>query len=111
MIKTYEYDYNWGDASAKIEVDTDKLPEALLKEALNFFLWDYDPEEDAYDELGRLYCRQAMNFATANNHNTYGVILDFGEAEGFIPVDGSQGITLLNAEGINFSELEIERVN
>tara|TARA_R100001530_G_scaffold110150_2_gene77489 strand:- start:453 stop:788 length:336 start_codon:yes stop_codon:yes gene_type:complete len=110
MIKKYEYEYNFGDASAAIEIDTEKLTQDDAKELLAFFTWDYDKKADPYDEIGRLYCRQAMNFATANSHNTFGVKLDFKEAEGFPEVDGTYGITLLDVHGIDLSELEIEKV-
>lgn len=110
MIKKYKYSYNWGDASASLEIDTEKLSEDDAKLALNFFTWDYDKEQDPYDELGRLYCIAAMRFATCNDHNKRGVISDFKEAEGFIPVDGSQGITLTEAEGIDFSEIELDEM-
>lgn len=110
MIKKYEYSYNWGDASASLEIDTEKLSADDAKLALNFFTWDYDKDDDPYDELGRLYSIAAMRFATCNDHNTRGVISDFAEAEGFVAVDGSMGITLISADGIDFSDIELDEM-
>lgn len=108
-IKTYKYEYNWGDASAHLEIDTEKLSEGDAKMLLEFFSWDWDVEENIYDELGRLYCRTAMCFATTNVHNLRGVLSDFKDAEGFPEVDGTYGIKLIQVSGIDFSELEMDK--
>lgn len=111
MIKTYKYNYNWHDASAYIEIDPNKLSENDAQKLYDFFSWDdsEEPEGDIYDRLGYQYCRVAMKFATIESHNTQGVKSDFEASEGFLAVDGSQGITLVDVEGIDFSNLEMER--
>lgn len=108
MINTYEYSYNWDDASAKIQIDTDKLTKDDCISLLKFFTWKWNEDECPYTELARLYCRTAMSFATCNNHNKIGVLMDFKEAEGFPELDGSYGITLIQVDGLDFSEIEIE---
>ncbi|MEX0274290.1 MAG: DUF2528 family protein [Flavobacteriaceae bacterium] len=110
MIRTYEYQYNWGEAQVKMQIDDEKLSKDDCKDLLNFFTWKWDKEADPYDELARLYCRTAIVFATANFHNTYGVLRDFEEAEGYPNLDGTYGITLVDVEGIDLHEIELEKV-
>lgn len=110
MIKTYTFDYDSGEASAVFTVDTEKFTSEMANETLNFFTWDFDNEEDPLDEVMKKYAMQAIRFATINNHNAYGVILDFKEAEGFAPVDGSLGITLTSVRGYEFDDYALEMV-
>jgi len=110
MIKKYKYEYNFGDASATLEIDINKLDKEGCNILLQFFSWDYDVELCPYDELGRLYCLQAMEFATCNSHNIHGVINDFKQSEGFLEVNGSHGVTLVDVQGIDFTYLEIDNM-
>ncbi len=111
MIREYKYEYNGGEASVHFKVDTDKIEHDLVKELYNFFSWSNldEPDGDLLDRLMYQYCRRAIAFATANNHNTSGVIRDFEEAEGVPKVDGSHGYTLIHVNGIDLTEIELEK--
>ncbi|WP_378186864.1 DUF2528 family protein [Aquimarina sp. W85] len=111
MKITYEYDYNSLEASAVIEIDTDKLSKKDAKSLLEFFFWNWNKENDIYEELAKKYAWVAIRFATHNEHNLLGVKEDFEEAEGFPPVDGTYGITLLEVEGLHIDEYLLERVH
>ena len=104
MIKTYEYDYNNGEASASFLVDTEKFTPDMAKELLSFFVWYYDTENDPLDEVMKKYALQAIRFATYNGHNKSGVISDFEEEEGWSRVDGSEGITLTEVTEYEFDD-------
>lgn len=106
-IKKYTYDYNWGDASATIEIDTDKITAEECTSLLDFFSWNWDHDEP-YDELGRLYCMAAIRLATEKDHNLNGVLRDFETEEGFPVLDGTYGIKLLAVSGIDLTDLELE---
>jgi len=112
MIRKYNYEYDMGTASAVLEFDEKKIDENLTKELYNFFSWTkYDePEGDLLDKLAFHYARQAIRFATMNNHNLNGVLSDFKDAEGFPEMDGTYGYKLVSVEGIDLSELELEKV-
>ncbi len=104
MKKKYEYTYGFHEAGATFEVDTEKFTEEMAKQNLQFFIWHYDPEADPTDEIMKKYAIQAIQQATFNNHNVRGVISDFENLEGFVSLDGSQGITLLSVDAYEFNE-------
>ena len=71
---------------------------------LDFFTWDYDEEADPIDELMKKYALKAIWVATANNYNLVGVQSWFKSEEGFIAVDGSQGVELCAISAYEFNE-------
>lgn len=103
-LKKYTFNYNSYEASASFEVDHDKFTAEEANATLNFFSWNYDKEADPVDEVLKKYAMKAIKLATFNSHNTYGVISDFKDEEGYAPVDGSFGIKLLDVEGYEFDE-------
>lgn len=109
-IKTFEFNYDSHEAIANFEVDTEKFTAEMANATLEFFLWDYDPDEDPVEEVMKKYALAAIKEATFNSHNTFGVIQDFKTLEGFGPIDGSIGITLTKVEGYEFFDdrLEVE---
>lgn len=104
MIKHYTFNYNIYDAEACFKVDTEKLKTEDAKILLDFFTWDYDEEADPIDELMKKYALKAIWVATANNYNLVGVQSWFKSEEGFIAVDGSQGIELNSISAYEFDE-------
>lgn len=107
MKKTYDFNYDFHEATAKFEVDTEIFTDDMAKATLEFFCWDYDEEADPVDEVLKKYTIEAIREATDNNHNTYGVIQDFKRKEGFAPVDGSTGIKLLDVRLYEFDESKL----
>ncbi len=104
MIKQYNYDYNSGEAEVTFKVDTDVLTEENAKLMLEFFTWEYDKEANPVDELLKKYAIAAIEVATAENYNENGVKDWFEESEGYLPLDGSQGIELTYVSEYNFEE-------
>ncbi len=110
MKKKYKFDYDNGEASAEFEIDTEKFTPELAKETLDFFSWDvpYDEDGDYVDEVLKKYAIEAVSDATCNNHNTYGVIYDFENKEGFCRLNGETGIKLLNVSGYEFDDYKLQ---
>ncbi|MGN2373504.1 DUF2528 family protein [Sphingobacterium spiritivorum] len=113
-IKSYQFDYNVGDASAEFTVDTSILTAEEAKDYLAFFTWDYDQDNDPIEELMKQYALTAIRVATAENLNTYGVKSWFKQSEGFPPLDGSYGIMLTEVDRYEFDtrylDLEIKEI-
>ena len=107
-IKIYNYGYDFNEASAKFQVDTDKFAEEIALQTLNFFSWDWDEEEDPIDEVVKKYTIEAIRQATFNNYNVFGVTQAFKNIEGFAPIDGSYVIKLLEVSGYEFQEDKLD---
>ena len=103
-IKTYEFDYNFGDAFATFEVDSEIFTDELARNTLTFFVWDYNKKNDPVDEVMKKYALQAITFATEKGLNELGVISEFENYEGFYPVDGQYGIKLMAVSEYEFSD-------
>lgn len=104
MIKHYDFNYNMYEAEACFKVDTEKFTEEHAKATLEFFLWDYDKEADPINEVMKKYALQAIEIATFNDYNEYGVIEEFNDLEGFCKIDGSSGIELNYISKYEFNE-------
>jgi hypothetical protein len=104
MIRHYTFNYNIYDAEACFKVDTEKFKEEDAKLLLEFFDWNYDKESDPIDELMKKYAIKAIWVATAENYNLFGVQSWFKEQEGFMAVDGSQGVELNLVSAYEFDE-------
>lgn len=101
--KQYTFIYDEYEASV-IFLVTDKLTKEMAKEALGFFIWEYDKENNPIDELLKKYAIQAIEAASAENLNEYGVKYWFERNEGFLALDGSMGIELKMIDGYTFEE-------
>ena len=104
MIKQYNYDYSTGDAQVIFLVDTEKLTEENAKLMLEFFTWDYNDLVSPIGELLKKYAITAIKVASAENYNEKGVKDWFEESEGFLALDGSQGIELTYVSKYTFEE-------
>lgn len=102
-MKQYLFNYNWYRASACFEV-SEKLTKEMAKTALDFFTWQYDKSANPIDELLKKYALTAIEVATAEDFNEYGVKCWFEETEGFMAIDGSLGIELKVVDRYNFDE-------
>lgn len=61
----------------------------------------------------RQLARQAHDIAFSNKYNTYGVVEEFNDMEGWCKMDGSCGIKILSTDDvdINYDEFEIEVIS
>lgn len=110
MIRTYKFDYNLGEASAIIKVDTSKFTADSAQKLLAFFTWTYDEDADPIDELMDKYAIHAIRIATLENYNLIGTKNWFADTEGLIAMDGSQGVELIEVERYEFDMSRLERV-
>ena len=110
MIKNYNFNYNNYDAEVCFSVDTDKFKSEDAKILLEFFTWIYDEDSEPIDELMKKYAIKAILIATAENYNESDVKRWFKEQEGFLSLDGSQGVELTYINPYYFNEefLDIE---
>lgn len=104
MIRHYTFNYNFYEAEACFKVDTERFKEESAKLLLEFFSWKYDKEADPIDELMKKYAIKAIWIATSENYNEEGVKDWFAEQEGFIAIDGSQGVELNLVNAYEFDE-------
>jgi len=110
MNKFYEVNYNYYDAEAVFEIDLDIFTKEIANSTLEFFDWSYDEDEDPIKEVLKKYAIEAIKIATYHNYNTYGVICEFNNNEGFCKLDGSMGIKLTKIQSIQFNDLTIEEI-
>jgi len=106
MKKTFNFDYDMGEASAIFKVDTDLFTTEHAKAVLDFFLWDegYEEDENCIDEVLKKYAMEAIQIATSHNYNDYGVTKEFQDKEGWIPLCKENGIELVYVDGYSFRE-------
>jgi hypothetical protein len=103
-IKKFSFDYRQWEATADFKVDTAIFTNEHANATLEFFDWAYDEDNDPIEEVMKKYAREAIKIASFSNMTVSGVIEEFKELEGFAPIDGSLGITLILIDGIDFDE-------
>ena len=106
-------DYDSGEATAFIDVDLEMFTEEMAKDTLDFFGWEYG-EDPRYESVKR-HGIEAIFESTKSNLNTEGIIECFSinsVKEGFFPLDGKYGLTLINVDGYDLDEslFEIKEV-
>lgn len=104
MIRKYHFEYGFDEADVYIDVDLDRFTKESAQTLLDFFSWDYDKRKDPIDELMKKYAMKAIHIAAAENFNEVGIKNWFAEQEGFIAIDGSQGVTLQRIIPYEFDE-------
>jgi hypothetical protein len=106
--KRYNFNYDYHKAEVSFEVDLDIFTPEYSLETLTFFSWRYDEEADPVDEVMKKYALAVLRFlAEGGFHTVDSVKKDFNE-EGFDPIDGTIGITLLAYEEFEFDEDDLE---
>lgn len=110
MKRQYKFSYDNDEAVANFAVDTEKFTNEMAMATLTFFSWDYDKEGDPIDEVMKKYALKAIELATFNYKNTFGVIDLFKNEEGYGNVDGSIGVTLTRVELFEFEDYNLDMV-
>jgi len=102
--RTYEFDYQCGDASCIIEVDTEIFTEGIALEVLRFFDWDWDEDGDVVSEAVKKYSLQIFQLSAGMNYSLQGLISAFNDQEGFAPFGKTYGIQLKEFDKYEFAE-------
>ena len=108
MKKEYYFNYDNYEAECTFIVDTDKFTSEHAKATLEFFTWKYNKKADPIDEVLKKYAIEAIKISSKYNYNTYGVIHEFEDHEGFCKIDGSMGITLTAINSFEFEDDQLE---
>ncbi len=95
MIKEYFFNYDFNQASATFEVDTEKFTDEMSKEFLISYGHKYDNENNPTDEIMKKCALEVLKSSTFNNYGVTEVIRDFNEKKHFFKIDGSQGVLLI----------------
>lgn len=105
-MKEFKFQYLNGEAGAFFKVDLDKFTEEMANETLDFFVWDYDENENPIDAVMKKYALRVIEIATDFDYNAYGVKEKWKgfERDGFYEIDGSDGVKLIDAWGYTFKE-------
>lgn len=73
--------------------------EELMRDQLSFFTTGDKLLERCDGDVTKAYllfvCKSAMLMGANQNSNQYGIISEFGETEGYMPIDGSRGVNLV----------------
>lgn len=107
MKKTYKIQFDWWTCT--IEFDPTLFTKVLLDECLDFFSWEYDEDDDPYEEYAKKLALEIIIESMLKNRE--GVIRIFNEKEGFPPLDGSMGVSLMQCECWRFYSDDFEIVN
>lgn len=102
--RTYEFDYQCGDASCIIEVDTQIFTEEIAMQVLTFFDWDWDKDGDIISEVAKKYALRIFQLSASANYSLKGIIQTFNDQEGFAPFGKTYGIQLKEFERYEFAE-------
>src|SRR4051812_841427 len=108
MIKKYSFDYDMGEASVTFVVDLEQFTPEMANSTLEFFSWDYDKDADPIDEVMKKYAMKAIQIASDNSFNEFGVISEFENEEGFCVIDGRLGIRLTEVTGYELSDDKLQ---
>lgn len=68
-IRTYKFNYDNYEATVTFKVDTDVFTNEHANATLEFFLWDYDEDEEPITEVLRKYAMEAIKVATRYSFN------------------------------------------
>lgn len=102
-IYKFNYDFSW--AVLAFEVDLEKFTEVHARETLEFFSWNYDRTADPIDEVLKKYALEVLR--VGGDSSEAGIIHSWNQ-EGFGPINGDIGITLINYEGITYFDDDLE---
>lgn len=104
----YTIEYNQGEASAVFNVDNNFFTAEKALMTLDFFLWDYDKDNDPIDEVLKKYALKCFEISAKPSFDSVARCKsEFQDMEGFCRIDGSSGINLIRMESFDFDEDEI----
>ncbi len=104
MIRVYNFNYDFFQASATIVVNTNLFSEDLALIELENMKCTFDRKANPIDELMKKYAIEVIKSSTFNNYDTNNVIKDFKRKEYFSEIDGSKGIKLTHVSPYSITE-------
>jgi hypothetical protein len=108
-MKKYVFKYGSDEAKIVFLVDEKLFTEESAKTLLDFYSWDYDYYENPIDELLIKYSLEIIKLTSYYNYlNINGIIKEFEKIEGFIALDGTSGVKLIELDGFEFNENYLE---
>lgn len=108
MAKTYKIKYDLWEASAELEVDPEVFTQAVAKSYLDFFYWSKNP--DWTGDLIVEFLKKLMINMLNHYHGggVRGLMSVYSSMEGWPPLDGSEGILLVDFEEFEFDVDEVK---
>lgn len=110
MKTIYTFNYDMYSAELKFEVDPSKFTKETAQETLDFFSWEtpYDKEGDPIDEVLKKYAIECLWEDGGHGKSLFAIKEAFQNKEGYCSLDGSMGIELLEFEGYDFDEGQLD---
>lgn len=91
----------------ELSIDTQIFTMRMVQGCLNFFDWEYDKEEDPYIEYAKKIAKRCFGLSIVHSFEYIKAHFDEG-AEGWPPLDGSYGITLVSLDEFVIDEEDLE---
>lgn len=109
MLKKYILTFDWWEAVLEIKDDEKTL--GHMKDQLLFFTGGQDLIDDEDGDVTVAYLKQTTPslIKESMQWNKSGIITQIADSmyEGFLPIDGSFGVTLISVDNWEFAENEI----
>jgi len=106
------YNVNWDhQLDLVVEIDHDQVTDEFLH-SINSFWSEADDRLDDADNnvlnaVLKMLGQQCWELMIANGFNTYGLIQEFNDREGWPDMDGSYGIKIINCDALLFDISDI----
>ncbi len=116
--KTYTVTYIPQDWDCTVEIEDEVNGVAtldLIKQMVEFWTdWESlldDNDGDYTRAFLQQLARQAFLICVGENYNTYGIVEEFNDLEGWCKMDGSQGIKITNTDDFDaaYSDFHIKQ--
>lgn len=90
-----------------LSIDTSIFSGQMVQGCLNFFDWEYDTEEDPYIEYAKKIAQRCFGLSIVHSFD-YIQSHFIEDAEGWPPLDGTYGITLVSLDDLQIDEQDME---
>lgn len=105
-MKKYKYTYNNEDAEVVFLVDESIFKKEDAQLLLDFFSWEYDSFNNPIDELLLKYSIEILKLSIDLSKPQ--IINEFDNREGFLKINGENGVKLFDLKPIEVDDLNIE---
>jgi len=105
-MKKYKYKHNECDAEVVFLVDESIFKKEDAKLLLDFFSWEYDSFNNPIDELLLKYSLEILKLSIYSSK--YEIIEKFENREGYLRIDGENGVKLYELTPFQIDDYNIE---